>query len=380
MPINQSDIIGQNEKLPDMRVSLEPVYNLIKSLALLTKENLMPGLRDWVIRTKEAMSLEERMRHQLVMIGLFHSFIPDTSWQSFAGYLDHLASSDPEALRDRMLEVYSRCSTDGCILEKTGSLSTAEKARILASEESYLGYLTEHFHDDIDHDLEAQAYRYAADPPAMKELVVGHLRSMWNRYLEPEWTRVRAMLTESVAAFQALDLSGMSRMEAMKAVTGREPSYPGWEALIRDAHGLVFVPNAHIGPYLGKIVSGSTLMILFGARLPEGMHVDTAPELTRTEIVTHLGALADEGRLRILRMAADAGELRATDVMVALDISQSAASRHLTQLTANGYLIERRREGGKCYSFNPARVAGALGAVSQYLRLSPAAKTGAAGS
>jgi DNA-binding transcriptional ArsR family regulator len=371
MPISSSDLIGQNETLPDMRVSLEPVINLIYSLELLIKEEHMPGLRDWVIRTKDAMSLEERLRHRLVMIGLFYSFIPDTSWQSFAGYIDHLASRDPRTFLDRMLGMYLKCHDGICNFAEFSAPDDADKARILASEETYLAFLTEHFHDKFDPDLEAQAYRYAADPPAMKELIVGHMRSMWDKYLEPEWSRNRRMLAESVNAFQAVDVTRMSRQEAMKAVTGRESSYPGWEELLKNARRVVFVPNAHIGPYLGKIVSGSSLMVIFGARLPEGAHVDAVQELTRTEIVTRLSALADDGRLRILRMAADAGELRAPDVMVALDISQSAASRHLTQLTANGYLTERRREGGKSYIFNSVKIADALGAISQYLRLAP---------
>ncbi len=375
MPISKDDLVGQNGKQPEMKISLEPVFNCINSLCLLSKDDNKPGLRDWIIETRNAMSLEERMRNALVLIGLYHTFIPDASWQSFAGFLDQLAARDPEALRDRMLNIYYRCTDDTYDMKRRDVMPASEKARVLASEESYLAFLTEHFGDAIDYDIEAQAYRYAVDPPAMRDLIVGHLRSMWNKYLEPEWARVRTMLAESVSAFRSVDLSGMSRMEALPYVTGRDlNSCTSWETLIRDAERIVFVPSVHIGPYLAKIISGSTLVVLFGARLPDGVHRDTAQDLTRTEIVTRLSAMADEGRLRILRMAADAGEVRATDVMVALDVSQSAASRHLTQLTANGYLTERRCEGGKCYSFNAARVSGALGAVSQYLRIAPAAK------
>ncbi len=104
------------------------------------------------------------------------------------------------------------------------------------------------------------------------------------------------------------------------------------------------------------------------ARRPEGAASDV-PDLSRTEILTRLDALADDNRLRILRMAVDAAEVRATEVITALDISQSAASRSLTQLTANGYLIERRRDGGKSYSLNPARIKDTLTATCRFLGL-----------
>ena len=106
-------------------------------------------------------------------------------------------------------------------------------------------------------------------------------------------------------------------------------------------------------------------MILFGARLPPGAGRDE-PDVSRTEILTRLDALADDHRLRILRMAADAGGVRATDVMAALDISQSAASRSLTQLTATGYLVESRRDGGKWYSINTERIGDTLGALARF--------------
>jgi DNA-binding transcriptional ArsR family regulator len=59
--------------------------------------------------------------------------------------------------------------------------------------------------------------------------------------------------------------------------------------------------------------------------------------------------------------------LYAQEVIELLDLSQSAASRHLRQLTATGYLLEGRGEGGKRYSLNRARVEDTLQAVRQFL-------------
>ena len=57
----------------------------------------------------------------------------------------------------------------------------------------------------------------------------------------------------------------------------------------------------------------------------------------------------------------------ASDIIKQLNLSQSAASRHLTQLSATGYLIERRCEGAKCYQLNFERVEATLHAIWTYL-------------
>ncbi|HEX9439542.1 MAG TPA: helix-turn-helix domain-containing protein [Roseiflexaceae bacterium] len=60
-------------------------------------------------------------------------------------------------------------------------------------------------------------------------------------------------------------------------------------------------------------------------------------------------------------------ELCAQDIMIRLDVSQSAASRHLRQLSASGYLIGRRRADEKCYSLNRDRVSDTFHALDQFL-------------
>jgi ArsR family transcriptional regulator len=81
-----------------------------------------------------------------------------------------------------------------------------------------------------------------------------------------------------------------------------------------------------------------------------------------------LSALGDDTRLTILELLTHHNELCAQDIMNMLDLSQSSASRHLRQLTATGYLIERRREIAKCYSLNDERVEDTLRALKQFLR------------
>jgi DNA-binding transcriptional ArsR family regulator len=369
MPLQVDDFTEQKGVIAEQVVFLEPVYNLLYSLTLLIKEKSMPGLADWVLRIKDTMSLAERQRHRLVMNGLGFSFVPNTGWQSFAGYLDHLATLKPESFQDRLLHMYSSCSCGGSDKSGLNAKATPNKAEILASADSYLAFLEECFDPAaLDYDLEAQAYRYVIDPPAMQALIVDHLRSMWDEYLAAEWAKVRPMLREAVNAFRQIDLKNKPRQEIVRFIVGQEPPSQHWIELIDTAKRLVLVPNAHIGPYMGKYVTPDTLYIMFGARLPEGSRID-APDLSRGEILSSLGALADDNRLRILRLAADAGKLRTATVMESLDLSQSAVSRHLTQLTATGYLRERRCEAGKCYTLRPERVGDTFRALSGFLSL-----------
>jgi DNA-binding transcriptional ArsR family regulator len=238
---------------------------------------------------------------------------------------------------------------------------------VLESADTYLGFLRERFGEEkLDVEMEARAYEYVVDPPAMQELIVSHLRHMWEKYLAAEWERVVPMLQDAVRAFQQLDLGDKSRKEIAELITGQSAENAKWAMALDESDRVLFVPNAHIGPYVGRLCGDPTAWILFGARLPEGASLD-APDLNRNEIVVRLGALADDNRLRILKMIAEAGELRSPEIMERLDLSQSAASRHLKQLSATGYLSERRCNGAKCYQLDPERIESTLQSVSAFL-------------
>ena len=366
MPAPIQDILDQ-PPIQDVSVALEAAQNVFYSMTLMVREDRKPGLNEWVQRTREAMTLEEQQRHRMVTWGLYYAIEPEAGWQSFLSYVDHLAAMEPVALQDKLLNTYARIKKSETVCTFERKPAAYDKKRVLSSFDSYLAFQEEHFQpDNIEAEIEAQAYAYVKDPPAMKELIVNHLRWMWEKYLSAEWTRVRPMLRESVRAFQQVDFSTMDRLEAAEFITGQKLLDTKWEMNILQAESLVFIPNAHMGPYLGKIYQGGTLGLVFGARLPEGAAFDS-PDLNRTEILVRLDAMADENRLRILRLIAEKGEMRAQDIMVSLDMSQPMTSRHLTQLTASGFLIERRCKGAKCYVLNPNRIEDTLQAISAFL-------------
>jgi DNA-binding transcriptional ArsR family regulator len=158
----------------------------------------------------------------------------------------------------------------------------------------------------------------------------------------------------------------MSKFEAAQFITDQDLSDGHLVEMIEKAEQVIFVPSAHIGPYPGGFLVGDSMYILFGARLPQGAQV-YAPDLSRNEILVRLTTLSDDNRLRILKFVADNGEQRSQEIIEHLDLSQSASSRHLKQLSATGFIIERRCNGAKCYELNPERIDDTLQAVGKFL-------------
>lgn len=350
-------------------VALEPAHNALNSLLLLKEEEPPSGVGEWVLRTAEILTPEEYDRNLLVMIGLHFATMTEQSWPSLTAYVDHLAAMDPVALRDKLMRTYARIP-----LHKEGETrwwmehpAPLDLEAVLESVDSYLDFLHARFTcKSLNDELEARAYALVIDPPRMQETIVSHLRTMWTTHLAQEWQRVRPMLEDSVRAFQELDLASMDRIEAARVITGQEMD-EHWMCKGGKPDRMIFSPSAHVGPYLGRYTEGTgTMRFFFGARLPEGTTVH-APDLSRNEILVRLSALADSNRLRIIELLAERGEQCSQEVIDALGLSQSAASRHLKQLTATGYLVERRREGSKCFRLNPERVQATLQAISNHL-------------
>ena len=66
-------------------------------------------------------------------------------------------------------------------------------------------------------------------------------------------------------------------------------------------------------------------------------------------------------------MIAEKGEMRSQEIMEAINLSQPSVSRYLSQLTAAGYLQERRANGAKAYILNRDRIEKTLKAVRAFL-------------
>ena len=79
-----------------------------------------------------------------------------------------------------------------------------------------------------------------------------------------------------------------------------------------------------------------------------------------------MSALSDPTRMQILELLMEQGEMNSQQVIAELDLSQSSASRHLIQLCASGFLVEKRVANSKYYAINRDRIDDTIELLSQH--------------
>ena len=353
------------EKVHEIEFSLEPAYSAVADLCLTNK--ILSGFSEWIHQTAAELS-PEQIRANNIVCGAAIMFLEGEEWPSFEAWLDHVKQLDPNVMRDREVNYF---------LEKAAHVLSDEGEELPSAEhllrdfgvfKSLVERVFEHKDIYCEEGECEQDFDLLNDPPKRKEFILANLQQMWDKYIEREWNQNLPMLRESIAAFDSLDFSGKSTKEIVLQIIDRD-NLPGeWENLMPDIEEVIFIPSAHIGPFLLPIhVSDKTARIIFGARIPKGAAI-TSPALQRSELLMRLNTLADETRLHILELLTQEEELGAKDIMSRLDLSQSAASRHLRQLSVTGYLIEGRRDGAKYYRLNQDRVRDTTDAIEAFLK------------
>lgn len=356
------ELFGPPKKV-EVTFSVEPAYNVIGSLSLLDMAEDFSGLGEWVYRTTRALS-PEQLRTNLLVLHDAYVHLADASWPSFPEWVDDLAARDAPTMRNRALQVW---------LTEVNKVVDGEiptPSELLADRVAYLSLVESFFRlkqETYDRSLWEEIHGLLNDPPARQDLIVTHLRTMWDEVLAPEWERNLPMLEESIAAFESLGLSGLTAVEALSRVALRAQIPQECMGWLADIEHFVFIPSAHTGPYIVHVggLGDTTARILFGARIPEGVPVHS-PTLSRSELLMRLNALADDTRLRILELLGQKGEMGTPDIKAQLELSQSAASRHLEHLTATGYLTARRHQGTNLYQLNPGRIDHTFNALKEF--------------
>jgi DNA-binding transcriptional ArsR family regulator len=354
-------------KIVTLEFRMEPIFTILDTFESLAMHGDHQGMAAWVQHTVNDMPAELMRIHSMVYATFVLPMLKSLalpSHDNFSRFIDDIAGRDPTALRDDCLTLLSQ------LFAKTARINKAEPgptaAELLDDPLVYLRWMELTFADKHHaRFVTTDEPALLAEPTRFLATVVSHLRKMWALYIEDEWQRNRALLEECVAAYRQLSFSGLTALEAIRAVTGRDVSgIHIWD--FSATEHLIFIPSAHLGPYLDQTAHGNVARIVFGARLPKGIAGTAA--LTRSELLVRLNALADETRLRILELLAREGELCAQDLIERIGLGQSSVSRHLSQLSATGYIVERRREVNKCYTLNRDRIDDTLLAIKQLLK------------
>lgn len=352
----------------NIQISLEPVRNMIYSLLLIEKSNNLSGINHWPIDTYNAMTLEEKETHSLIFNGLYYAIMPKQSWTTFPGYIEHLASVPSQQLVLNLLSSY---------LDYPSPLKQeVDTETILASEDSYINFLNTIIDSQgnacciIDETLERRAYKLLIRPELLQKTVVKHLTMLWDKYLAAEWISVKSIALDSVNSFNQMEFPNMDIHDVIKQITDKDSRIIFKKYTlnrIESVKRFIFVPSPHVGPYIHKLIQGESMWVFFGAKLPTGSKFD-APALDHQEIVTKLTAIADTKRLAVLKHIATVGERNSSQIINDLNLSQSAASRHLKQLSATGLLKENRKQDGKYYQINRDKIDSIFKSVIHYLR------------
>lgn len=85
-------------------VAVEPVYNALLSLALLTADLTTVKVEPWITQTAVHLTPQQQHNNRLVFEGLGQVLLPDTAYADFPTYLAALEAQTPTVLRDRLLQ------------------------------------------------------------------------------------------------------------------------------------------------------------------------------------------------------------------------------------------------------------------------------------
>ncbi len=212
------------------------------------------------------------------------------------------------------------------------------------------------------------------DPSTLLERFLRLLEAYWEEAFAQEWERIEPDLAASVTeAGRLVERRGLYGMLRGLSPEVRCDPHSGrfWldrphqhEISIGPQDQLVLAPSMYAWPHVRVNCDGPwPLGLVFPA---SSIMCETRPRIPPAQLVRVLRALADDTRLRALRLIAE--RPRSTQELAPLvGITEAALSKHLRMLTEAG-LLDRRREGYYVlYRLVPERVAALEPALGTFL-------------
>lgn len=339
---------------PALRFSVGEVMNAINTLTLLADSTDNTDSGGWIHETREAMTAGEEKCNRLVMYGFHYALLPERPYSRFPDYLAALEATDPKVLRERMLRWYWAipARTEEWALPRGDRL---DEERILKSPEVYLEFLKSRFSEScLEIPLETEAFHLLRQPDELKRAITAHMDHMWRRYLAPEWEKRKPLLEAALAVLTGSDWQGADVQTVLRATLGRQAGSGRLASALTKAEEVILIPSPHTGTRYSRIWIGKQLYLFFCPREPAVPGSGLSREAGGV-LAVQLAALSDATRLAILELIAARGPLSSQEIIFLIGVSQSAASRHLKQLSTAGFLTETRFGGGKRYRLNHRR-------------------------
>lgn len=250
--------------------ALDPVFNTLDTLDSLATVEHYPRLGASVRAIVMTMPPELVEMNRLllnILHVLYHRGDPDAPGESFPTYIEAMAAMSPSAFRDLIIDRV----VEECLLIRRRrhlALPAPTAHDLLASAEAYLYWLNIAWTNSImDGKLNLEAHRLLNNADELHHIFVTHMRTMWDSYLRTDWELHLPFLEQCVAAYQRVDFTNLDIYGALYRLVGR-PRHEFENVGLDDATQVTFIPNMHIGSYVGRFGNRERLRITFPARLP----------------------------------------------------------------------------------------------------------------
>jgi DNA-binding transcriptional ArsR family regulator len=342
---------------PAMEFIVSAPLDLVVTLVLVYRVPEMGAQADpWCIRTREQLGPELRQTldslygcsgrgiyfaEELLMA--FDPLSPDRRNATYASYRAYLANQSPEWFVEALKRAIRRVQEERRDIrpDPTGG----DRAAWLRFVEPGLQRADP-----------AEIVRYAMNPAGLRAAVLSLYDTYEERFHAADLAAAAATLDGAAERAERLHEAYLD--EAFMDMTGyRLP--PEIEDAGRAVERAIFVPCAHLGPFLSYVLYPPQLVVYFDASRPLDRPVwqngQVTEELAVESDLAALRALADGTRLKIVSILRE-GELYAQEVVGRLGISQSAVSRHLSMLESAGVVRVRPANGMKYYAVNAVRL------------------------
>jgi DNA-binding transcriptional ArsR family regulator len=327
-------------------ITVEPVYNALLSLALLTADPATVKVEPWITQTAARLTIKQRRDNRLVFEGLGSALLFEPTFATFPDYLAALEAQPPLVLRER--------------LQRRLALPPALKQQEFVQE-----MLTAYPLNSLDEALLLEVYGLLQDPAALHQRITTHLRALWTEHLAAEWERSSRNLQSMNYLLNKCTWPTTSAQDAIRAFL-RRPLPDAISAQLGGVERVVFVPSPHVHLHAERFGCPDTIWIFALANFWT-LPLRTEP-IQRTEVLAPLSALADETRLHILELLATHQELFAQELITKLEVSQPTVSRHLKQLRSANLITEQRgNDANKSYQLNPETIERLFHTLTQLL-------------
>ncbi len=351
----------------EFKVSLP--HDLFATLILIEASERLEGISEWITRTAAALPAE--LAAEITMLVGLLRYCP-SAWGYLAADLpeEHAAYTDFDAfiglLRARQAASYRALMLDALkqelVRRNTPPPLSDQAADVRQAVAEYNTRRSAEQPDWLERQIDPRTVAaLVRDGAAFKRRLTALLESFWTQVYGSEFAACLPLMRRSVETHrQRLYPSDFAAR--FQAITGR-----GLPDTVRQQlagiRRMVFIPSCHTGPYFVFAATPPTLQVSFNCRASGGLANGWV-----TELFPPLRALADETRLQILALLSHR-EMYAQEIIEALGISQSAASRHLQLLENTGVLSVRKENTAKYYSINAAKARELITAIKELVNL-----------